>query len=149
MIHSKNSKMMIFILLLGGILSACSVKTGPSGPTAPEVVKTDKGSYTNLSVSELQAMLKNKDFTFVNVHIPYQGHIAQTDVFIPYDTIAQNLTKLPADKNAKIVLYCRGGAMSAAAARVLADLGYSHVYQLVGGFSGWKAAGLALETNQQ
>jgi len=33
-----------------------------------------------VSVQELQTMLDDKDFTMINVHIPWQGDIAQTDL---------------------------------------------------------------------
>ncbi len=140
-----------FLLLLCALLlSACSrapTAASQGSPAAGKVVKTEKGQYTDITVDQLQAMLKNKDFTLINVHVPYQGHIAQTDAFIPYDQIDQNLGKLPG-KDAKIVLYCRSGNMSTTAAHTLANLGYTNVYQLVGGFTDWKAAGLPLETKQ-
>ncbi len=146
--HHKFHKIGILFLLLGSLLAACAGVASKSSSSGGTIVKTEKGQYTNLTVVELQAMLKHKDFTFVNVHTPYAGHIAQTDAFIPYDQIAQNLDKLPADKSAKIVLYCHGGNMSTTAARALANLGYSNVYQLVGGFASWKEAGLSLETQK-
>ncbi len=147
---SRNiRKITLYLLLLAMLLlAACSAQAKKNDSTASSVVKTEKGQYTNISVSELQAMMKNKDFTFINVHVPYKGHIAQTDAFIPYDQIDKNLDKLPADKSAKIVLYCHGGNMSQTAARTLANLGYTHVSQLVGGFADWQAAGLPLETQQ-
>ena len=102
------------------------------------------GSYTDVSVAELQTMEANKDFTFINVHIPFEGNIAETDLSIPYDQIAQNLVKLP-DKDAKIMLYCRSGRMSAIAAETLVGLGYTNIWNLSGGMSAWESAGLALE----
>ncbi len=36
-------------------------------------------------------MLEKKDFFFVNVHIPYEGALAKTDAFIPYNEIEKNL----------------------------------------------------------
>ena len=86
-------------------------------------------------------MLAQKDFFLVNVHIPYEGEIKDTDAFIVYDSIADNLDKLPQDKNAKIVVYCRSGGMSALAARELVRLGFTQVSDLAGGMIDWEKSG--------
>lgn len=145
---SKYGKTFLLLLLMASLASACSAMTNRDNPPIGAAGKTEIGQFTNITVSELQAMLEKKDFTFINVHVPYKGHIAQTDAFIPYDQIDQNLEMLPADKGAKIVLYCQGGNMSATAAEFLASIGYTNVYQLVGGFEEWRGAGLLLETQQ-
>lgn len=134
------------ILLTGLLLTACA-EPEPASNGIGKTIKTDKGQYTDLTVSELQGMLENKDFTFVNVHIPFEGKINPTDAFIPYNEIGQRLDQLPADKNAKIVLYCRSDSMSNDAARTLVDLGYTNIFNLDGGFIAWKAAGLPLDMN--
>ncbi len=85
-----------------------------------------------------------KDFTFINVHIPYEGKIAKTDAFVPYNEIDKNLDKLPAGKNAKIVLYGRCGRMSSMAAETLVRLRYTNVWNLDGGMSGWEQQGFEL-----
>jgi len=104
-------KKFILVLLAVIVLAGCQSK-----PVLGENVNVAGGSYKNVTVNELNEMLKNKDFVFVNVHIPFAGDIADTDLFIPYDQIEQNLLQLPPDKNAQIVLYCRSGRMSAIAA---------------------------------
>ena|SRR3989344_5138413 len=95
-------------------------------------------SFTILTSKELSVMLPQKDFFFVNVHIPFEGKIENTDAFIPYNKIANNLAKLPEDKNTKIVLYCRSGRMSEIAAKELVRLGYTSVSHLSGGMIDWE-----------
>ena len=139
----------VLVVLLGAVLlAACGPSTStapassaPSGSSVGKQVVTQGGSYPDITPKELQAMLGRKDFTFVNVHIPYEGDIAQTDVSIPYNQIGGQLGKLPADKGAKIVLYCRSGRMSTEAAQALVKLGYTNVFQLAGGMIAWEKAG--------
>ena len=103
-----------------------------------------KSGVHNISVEQLKKMMKNKDFTLVNVHIPYAGEIPDTDVFIPFNEIEKEKNKLPADKNSKIVLYCRSGNMSAIASKTLVDMGYTSVYDVTGGMRAWKSTGYQL-----
>jgi rhodanese-related sulfurtransferase len=119
------------------VLTACQGK--PEEVTG-ETVTTAGGLYRNVSADGL-------NFVFVNVHIPYAGNISGTDLSIAYDQITDpaNLAQLPVDKNAKIVLYCRSGRMSAIAAEKLVSLGYTNVWNLVGGMVDWENAGYEIE----
>jgi len=141
------NRVLIIVLVIGTLITAaCSASPGPSaGDDAQKIVSNDGGTYTDITVSELEAMLEDKDFTFVNVHIPFEADIPNTDLSIPFDQIDQNLDQLLADKDAKIMLYCRSGNMSSTASKTLVSLGYTNVWNLDGGFNAWKAAGLPLE----
>ena len=67
------------------------------------------------------------------LHIP-RGHLE-----------AQIETKI-VDKSAPVVVYCAGGVRSAFAAKTLADLGYTDVVSMAGGFGKWKDEGRAWRT---
>ena len=93
----------------------------------------EEAGYTSITPSIFADMLESKDFTLIDVHIPEQNHIAGTDSFIPYNQIENNINQLPKDKSAKLVVYCRSGSMSRAASYQLAEMGYTDVYDLIGG----------------
>jgi rhodanese-related sulfurtransferase len=128
----------VFIALILSILVACTPSPTSNTPS-PTLSKNSEG-YTDISVQALAAMLPTKDFTLVNVHIPYEGEIPQTDAFIPFDEIEAHLDELPA-KDAPIVLYCRSGNMSTTAAETLVGLGYTNVMEVDGGFVEWEKQG--------
>lgn len=102
------------------------------------------GRYTDVSATALARMLAKKNFLLVNVHIPLEGGIAGTDLAFPFDQVEANLTRLPTDKSARVVLYCRSGSMSSIAARALVKLGFTDVWNLDGGLIAWQEAGFPL-----
>lgn len=106
--------------------------------------QTGQGSYRNITSPELAEMLQSKDFVLVNTHVPYEGEIEGTDLFLDYQRAAELMSELPQDKQAKIVVYCRSDRMSTIAAEVWADAGYTNLYQLTGGFVDWEAQGYPL-----
>jgi rhodanese-related sulfurtransferase len=138
----KNSRFPIILFLIGLILTAC----GGSSPTnSSSAIKPEDKTYSNITASELSGMLEEKDFVLINVHVPFEGALPSTDTSIPYDLIGQNLSLLPENKDAKIVVYCRSGSMSSIAAQELVSLGYSNILNLEGGFNNWKAEGLPMD----
>jgi rhodanese-related sulfurtransferase len=146
--------MILFALVAGLALVAAACSSSASTEAGDvnladetQVVPVEGGSYTDVSVKGLASMLETKDFELVNVHIPYAGEIEQTDAFVPFDQVEQNLSSFPADKDAQIVVYCRSGGMSAISARELVRLGYTNVWNLDGGMNAWAASGQELLQN--
>lgn len=148
----KRWTLFVVIALLSGLLlAACGGAAQPAAPAAdsptsiaflPDKAQNSDG-YVDISVAELAPALENKTFTLVNVHIPYDGELPKTDLFIPFNEITANLDKLP-DKDAPIVIYCRSGNMSTQAATQLAAAGYTQIYELDGGTNAWQTAGYTL-----
>jgi rhodanese-related sulfurtransferase len=151
----NRPKLILFALVAGLalVVAACSSSSPSTDAGAvnlddeTQVVPVDGGSYTDVSVKGLASMLETKDFELVNVHIPYAGEIEQTDAFVPFDQVEQNIASFPADKDAQIVVYCRSGGMSAISASDLVRLGYTNVWNLDGGMNAWVASGQELLQN--
>ncbi|MEJ7838012.1 MAG: rhodanese-like domain-containing protein, partial [Thermomicrobiales bacterium] len=56
---------------------------------------------------------------------------------IPRGYLELRVEQAVSDKSVPLLVYCAGGTRSALAAKSLADLGYSNVVSLEGGFDAW------------
>jgi rhodanese-related sulfurtransferase len=132
------------MITLSLLLAACG--SNPAAPARTESAGVASAGYADLSPAGLADMLTAKDFLFVNTHVPYEGEIDGTDAFIPYEGSGpQRVGEYPADKAAKIVVYCRSGRMSEIVAEELVAAGYTNVWNLTGGMVAWEAAGYELK----
>ncbi|MCC5953388.1 MAG: rhodanese-like domain-containing protein [Acidimicrobiia bacterium] len=105
---------------------------------------SDEGPITLLEPDEFEALLDERpDLDLINVHIPYEGHLEGTTHFVDYRELAA-WDGLPDDLDAEIVLYCRTGRMSGEVSAELADLGYTDITDLGGGFVAWEQSGREL-----
>ncbi|MBU2008464.1 MAG: rhodanese-like domain-containing protein [Chloroflexi bacterium] len=132
-----NNKRTLSLLLLIALLLVEACRSGAGDGAKP--------GYRSIEPEALHSMLAQEDFLLVNVHIPYEGRIPGTDTFIPYNEIDNNRNRLPADKGAKIAVYCMTGSMSEIATRRLVELGYTQVLDLKGGMLAWQRQGYPLE----
>jgi phage shock protein E len=113
----------------GGMAGMAGMSNGvESAPSDPR----------SLSPEEFEARSAEVGAIVVNVHVPYEGEIAGTDAFVPYDQVATGIPKLAPDTASKILLYCKTGRMSSIAMKQLADLGYTNVFELAGGLDAWR-----------
>ncbi|HEX4901779.1 MAG TPA: molybdopterin-synthase adenylyltransferase MoeB [Acidimicrobiales bacterium] len=62
-------------------------------------------------------------------------------VFIPRGQLESNIENKVSDKGAKVLIHCASGVRSAFAAKTLAELGYTDVASVAGGFNKWKDEG--------
>ena len=76
-----------------------------------------------------------------------EGHIP-TALHIPRGNLESRVEGLVPDKEREILVYCAVGSRSAFAAKALAELGYSDVVSVAGGFTDWKRNGFEFVTPQ-
>ena len=111
------------------------------------VVSTEAGTYLDLTPEAFQARLEGQgNYLLINTHVPYEGELPGTELFLPFDQVEQLKDLLPRDKTTEILVYCRSGRMSTLSAETLVKLGYTNVKNLAGGMIAWEAAGYTLET---
>jgi rhodanese-related sulfurtransferase len=113
------------------------------------LVNSVRPRVKELSVDETQALMESgqevrlidvrEDSEWENGHIPGAEHIGK-------GVIERDIeTRIP-DKSATVVLYCGGGYRSVLAADVLAQMGYTNVASMAGGWREWTGAGNPIET---
>ena len=107
---------------------------------------TVEQAFARLDPAAFADKMNDKDAVLINVHIPYEGELENTDEFIPFNKILED-SHLPKDKGTEILLYCRTGRMSEEAGNALHNAGYRNLSHLEGGMRGWEAAGHKLIQN--
>ena len=103
---------------------------------------------TSVGPAEFEQLTKERGRILLNVHVPYDGELPQTDRFIPYTSIVERSQELPADKGTLLLVYCRTGRMSAVATQTLLGLGYTNITELSGGMDAWTTSGRMLLRRQ-
>ncbi|MDZ5088430.1 MULTISPECIES: rhodanese-like domain-containing protein [Mycobacteriaceae] len=129
-------------------LSGCSAndsRTIPAATSSPSA--TDLGApagMRSVGPPEFERAIAGGERVMINVHVPYEGEIAGTDLSIPFDRIEAESGRLPSDRSVPLAIYCRSDRMSAVAAQSLSRLGYDDIVELDGGMQAWEQSGRAL-----
>ena len=111
-----------------------------------------------LTVQQLRAGLTKassmpqKGFILIDVRSPEEhatGFIPGTDLNIDFREIQAWHREIGAQLGDHLVVYCQSGHRSNIAAETLADLGYTHVYNVNGSMNAWLEAGFPVESRRR
>lgn len=98
----------------------------------------------NISVKEMQSLLKNEDVQLVDVRTLKEfnsGFIAHAqNIDYSSSTFDEDIEKL--NKEKPVILYCHSGRRSTLSIKKLLKAGFKNVYNLEGGILQWKKEGL-------
>ena len=111
--------------------------------TGRQLVDEAKARIKQVSVEEVMDMQqRGEKVTFLDVRdlqevnlgkIPGTVHVSRGNLETKIEAL------IPRDAN--VVIYCASGNRSAFAAETLAQMGYTHVASMAGGFRAWAEAG--------
>ena len=123
--------------LLGSLLAL----TGCGGANGETDASTAAGEYHKISPREAKERMEAGGATVVDVRTAEEygeSHIPGA-VLVPLDTIGSQRPAALPDTGAELLVYCRSGVRSRAAAEQLVALGYQQVYDF-GGIIDWPYA---------
>lgn len=105
----------------------------------PDEQAAQEGAYQLITAKEAKAIMDGEaDFVLLDVRTEEEfaeKHIPGALLIPDYELAARAASELP-DINAQILVYCRSGRRSEAAAEALADMGYTNVKDF-GGIINW------------
>ena len=142
-------KKLILSFMLGISLLATTVSCQNAAKNAPQKTTQAAAQSTptvaDLSTADFQKKLTTDNTAIIlDVRTPQEyanGHLANATAINFFDTdFKEKASKL--DKTKPVYVYCAVGGRSAKASKVLQESGFKTVYNLLGGFNGWTAAGL-------
>jgi len=141
---SINQKRLITIVVIVAMVFASATYYTyiwlPSFQSTTTSTTTTKG-YQNVTVEQAKELISNTTgLVILDVRTLDEfnsGHIAGA-ICIPVTTLQGNISKL--DPQSYILVTCGTGTRSAQASTILANNGFHHLYNMLGGLTAWKAA---------
>lgn len=92
-----------------------------------------------ITAEALQEKMENSEsFTLLDVREPFEANISnfkQDSLSIPFQQLSNEISNL--EKNKEYIVYCRSGATSKDACRLLKKAGFERVISLKGGINEW------------
>jgi molybdopterin/thiamine biosynthesis adenylyltransferase/rhodanese-related sulfurtransferase len=111
--------------------------------TFRDLLAQAKSQITEVDTAEAQSRVDAGGVIVLDVREPdeYEEGAIPGAVHIPRGHLEGQVEGRLTDKTAPVVVYCAGGVRSAFAAKTLAELGYTDVVSMAGGFGRWKDEG--------
>src|SRR5581483_2342951 len=106
-----------------------------------DLLKSTKAQIREVTAEQAEALLGRATFLDVREADEFEQGTIPGSVFIPRGNLELVVEGKIPDKDGPVVVYCAGGARSAFAAKSLAELGYTDVVNMAGGFNQWKNEG--------
>ena len=115
------------------------------------IIKAKKEG-SEISVEETHQLLGKKE-PVVLLDIREKEEIALEYIdgatFLPQGFLNEKVENLLPDKNVPVVVYCAGGIRSLAAAKLMKEKGYTHVFSMAKGINGWREAGYEVVSDSE
>ncbi|NQT09521.1 rhodanese-like domain-containing protein [Candidatus Bathyarchaeota archaeon] len=104
--------------------------------------QTPTQEYADVTVAEAKTLIEERpDMVILDVRTPSEfddGHI-EGAINIPVDYLAERLNELSKDN--ELLVYCRTGNRSARAVGILDESGFTKIFHMDAGITGWIDAG--------
>jgi sulfur-carrier protein adenylyltransferase/sulfurtransferase len=113
-----------------------------------ELLASTKAQIREVTPEQAEQLRQTATFLDVREADEHEQGTIPGSVFIPRGNLETQVEGKLSDKGTQLVVYCAGGARSAFAAKTLAELGYSDVVSMSGGFNQWKNEGRSWVTPQ-
>ena len=113
-----------------------------------ELLKATKAQIREITPEQAEQEQGRATFLDVREADEHDQGTIPGSVFLPRGNLELSIEGKISDKSTPVIVYCAGGARSALAAKSLAELGYTDVVSMSGGFNQWKNEGRKWVTPQ-
>ena len=118
-------------------LSACQSQSSDKANVAQ--AQPASGAYEDLDVDAFKAKMGGTDVVLMDVRTPEEIAKGKIAGALELDYYASNfqeeITKL--DKSKTYLVYCRSGNRSGKTCKLMAEQGFTKLYNLAGGYNAW------------
>lgn len=139
----KNTTTILLLIILS-LNFACtsSTKAQQQEKEVSTIEQKPAPAHEVLSKADFKTMLEGKEkLVLIDVRRPSEfeaGHIeGAINVNVLDNNFKDNLSSLGLDPEEKVMVYCRSGARSGRASKVMEEMGFKQIKDLKGGYLGW------------